>query len=231
MKHISLAVVIAIGAAATASATVTYSTTGMFDCTNGSIGGGNTLSGCNGSAGSSTINLVDATAGETITLAFTDIVDQTVNALSGTNASYGSIQATCTGAGCVMDAAQIDLASGFVTLNVLISEIAPDSKPNNSAGSANLSGEIANDSSTLTIGSYSGSPVSVVGTDTVIYTMDTSQALFAPINGPVPGLTELGMEITDENVITGATPEPVSLAMVGGGLMALGLIARRRRRT
>ena len=82
----------------------------------------------------------------------------------------------------------------------------------------------------MTIGAYSLSPVTVTGlTDTVIYTMDTSDTLFSPSNGPITGLTGLGMTITDTNVVTGEAPEPATLAYVGIALVGLGLASRRKR--
>lgn len=225
MKQLFLALS-ALFLAATASATVTYSTTGTFNCTNGTfsdgVSGTDSITGC----GTDSVTLNDPADNEAITLLFNNI-SSTVNASNLTLASYGSIEATCVGAGCVPDATIITLDTGILSLTVLISETAPDASPDNSAGSANVTGGIAYDSTTLVIGSYSGSPVTVTGsTDTVVYTMDASQSLFAPSSGVD---TDLGMNITDENVINSEAPEPGTMAMMGVGLLVSGLTSRKKR--
>src|SRR3974390_3378378 len=91
----------------TASANVTYNTSGGFLCTNGSIGGGDSVSGCNGPSTPSTMITLDDNGGvndEKIELIFNNIPlpGATVNAKSGTTAPYGSITTQCigTGTGC-----------------------------------------------------------------------------------------------------------------------------------
>lgn len=227
MKNILLAGAVGVFMAASASASVSYNTSGStFDCSNGTfadgVSGTDTISGC----GTDAVTLNDPAGNEAITLMFNNI-SSTVNASNGTLASYGTIQASCLGAGCVSGATSITLDPGILGITVIINETAPDSSPGNSAGEAPITGAIAYDSSSLTIGSYSGSPVTVTGlTDTVVYTMDTSDNVFAPSSGVN---TTLGMQITDENVVSSTVPEPGTLATLGIGLLGIGLISRRKR--
>ncbi len=235
MKHYILALSMALLFGATASATVTYSTNGVFNCTNGDfadgVSGTDSISGC-AAGGSNSITLNDGGGGsgnESITLTFINLTNQSLNASSGTFANYGSIQATCAGAGCGSSAQVITLTGGLLSIALSISESVPDSSPNHSAGTAGVTGGIANDSSTLTVGSYSGSPVTITGlTDTVIYTINTSDTLFAPTNGATPGRSGLGMTITDTAVVSSETPEPATLALFGAGLVGLGFARRRK---
>jgi hypothetical protein len=227
MKNFLLAGAVAVFMAASASATVTYGTSGTFDCTNGSfldgVSGTDTVSGC----GTDSVTLNDPAGNEAITLLFNNIAAATVNATNETLASYGNIQASCLGAGCVSGATLITLTPGILSLGVLISETAPDTSPGNSAGLAELTGGFAFDSSSLVIGAYSGSPVTVTGkTDTVVYTMDTSDSVFSPSSGVN---TPLGMRITDDNVVAAGVPEPGTLATMGLGLLMVGMISRRKR--
>jgi hypothetical protein len=226
MKNVLLAAAVAILMAASASATVTYSTSGTFNCTDGSfadgVSGTDSINGC----GTNSVTMNDPAGNEAITLLFNNIAS-TVNASSGTLASYGSITATCSGAGCVSGATPITIDSGVLFLSLLISETAPDSSPDNSAGEASLTGPFAFDSTNLVIGAYSGSPVTVKGTtDTVVYTMDPSDKVFAPSSGVN---TTLGMSITDDNVVAASLPEPGTLATMGFGLLGLGMVSRRKR--
>ena len=226
--------------AGAASATVTYTTVnlGSFSCSNGGFTDSSThsttsdsISGC--SSGSTSITLTDTAANggtEAITLSFAGIAN-TVNALSGTVAPYGSITATCVGAGCETNATDIGLPTGILTITVSIKETNPDGPTTTSAGNATISGPIGYDSSTMMVGSYSSSPVIISGTDVVTYTLDTSDELNSPSENAVggTGVTGLQMTITDQNAVQASAPEPASLAMMGVGLLAVGLFNRRRR--
>ncbi|MBZ5603184.1 MAG: PEP-CTERM sorting domain-containing protein [Acidobacteriia bacterium] len=234
MKQLVFALSLALFFTATAGATVTYSTSGLFNCTNGTFtdavnSNTDTISGCSG-GGSSAISLTDQAGDETITLSFNNLTNS-LNASNGTAAFYGTIVSTCAGLGCVSNATSITLGLGVLNVALLISETAPDVAANNDAGTANITGGIAFDSSTMQVGSYSGSPVTVTGlTDTVIYTINAADTLFSPNSG-VPGSlgeSTLGMTITDENVVNSQTPEPAALGMMGVGLVGLGFARRRK---
>jgi hypothetical protein len=81
-------------------------------------------------------------------------------------------------------------------------------------------------STSLQIGGYSLSPLQITGTDVVTYTIEPSNLLTPPGNGVPQGDDTLSMEITDQNAIA---PEPMSMALMGLGLGAIGLAWRRKR--
>src|SRR5579864_4008819 len=99
MKNLLLCLGFGLLAAGSASASVVYTTSGSFSCTD-ATNGGVQLTGC----GSTAITLDDAAAGEIITLTFDGLPTTSVNATSGTFSSYGDIVVTCAGTGCVANA-------------------------------------------------------------------------------------------------------------------------------
>ena len=233
MKTLVVAAAFGFLLASSASATVSYSTSGVFNCSDQNFvdsinSQSDTISGCL-VGGSNSVTLNDQAGDEAITLVFAGIAN-TLNASSGTVAPYGSITASCLGLGCVTDAKSIGVPLSLLSMTVGITETSPDGS-SASAGTAGITGPIAFDSSSLTIGPYSSSPVTIIGTDKVIYTMDLSDVLNSPNANSVggAGVTGLQMKITDSNVVSGTVPEPATTAMMGVGLLALGLISRRKR--
>jgi hypothetical protein len=209
-----------------ASASVTYSTAAVFNCTDGTLTGTQTIAGC----GTSAITIDDVASSEAITLTFDNLSNENVNATNLTGAQYGFMQATCVGAGCVDGGASISVPVDDLSITLTITESTPDVGGSaNDVGTASISGGISFNSTSLQIGAYSLSPLVISGTDVVTYTTEPSNLLTPPGNGLPPGGDTLSMEITDANAIQSSAPEPMSMALMGLGLGAIGLMWRRKR--
>jgi hypothetical protein len=209
-----------------ASASVTYSTAAVFNCTDGTLTGTQTIEGC----GTSAITLDDSASSEAITLTFDNLTNQNINATNLTGAQYGLMVASCVGAGCVDGGASITVPVSDLSITLTILESSPDTGgSSNDVGTANISGAMSFNSTSLQIGSYSLSPLQITGTDVVTYTIEPSNLLTPPGNGLPAGDDTLSMEVTDANAVAASAPEPMSMALMGLGLGAIGLMWRRKR--
>ncbi len=222
MKSLWIALCLGVLTAGIAAASVTYSATGSFSCTN-------TASyTCSGS----TLTL-DASANETITLTYSNLnsTNNTVNALSGTVASYGDFLATCAGTECTSSTpTAFVFPTNLIVFNLTISETAPDSSGGFVAvsGSGVLGGNLSENSSSASINWNTAiSILTVTGTDNVTYTPLAQQFLVPPSSGG--GDTALQMQITDANAVQNSAPEPATFGMLGIALLGLGAFARRRK--
>jgi hypothetical protein len=226
MKQVLLILTILAVCAGFASASVTYSTAATFNCSDGTLSGTQTISGC----GTSAVTLDDPTSVEAITLTFSNITNQNVNALNLTGAQYGLMTATCAGAGCVDGGTSITVPVSDLSIRLTITESTPDTGGTaNDVGTAAVSGAMSFNSTSLQISGYSLSPLIISNTDTVTYTIEASNLLTPPGNGVPLGDDTLSMQITDTNAVNASAPEPISMALMGIGLGALGLMWRRKR--
>ncbi len=207
-----------------ASASVTYSTAAGFNCTNGTLTGTQTISGC----GTTAITLDDVASSEAITLAFDNITNQNVNATNLTGAQYGLMVASCVGAGCVNGGASITVPVTDLSITLTITESNPDTGgSSNDVGTAGISGALSYNSTSLSIGTYSLSPLTISGTDVVTYTIESSNLVTAPGNGLPLGDDTLQMLVTDQNAVQGGVPEPATMGLVGGALLGVGLLRKK----
>jgi hypothetical protein len=202
--------VFALAAISTASATVSYTTTGTFNCTNSA-----TLSGC----GTSAVNIGPGGASD---LEFSFTGSNASGLVPPTGNSIGDFFFTCFigGTGC----GPLTVPTG-ITLTINISQTSPTS------GSGNLSID-----GTLVPG---GSPAGGTSTGGLTLnwtpsagTLSIGSIKYTVANFPytlVPPSSNGGDVTLQASIVDTTAPEPTTLALMGAGLVAIGFVARRRR--
>ena len=94
-------------------------------------------------------------------------------------------------------------------------------------GTAAISGAMSFNSTSLSIGGYSLSPLTISGTDVVTYTIEPSNLLTPPGNGLPQGSDTLSMLVTDQNAVQASAPEPATMGLVGVALLGVGLLRKK----
>lgn len=214
MKKFLLFVGLGALLAATASASVTYQSSGVFNCTDG----GN-LTGCN----SNTLEFGTAPGNPAlpdIILTFAGEASNTVTPTSG--GSFGDLILSCgDGTG---DCGTEAILSG-ITLTITIDQTSPVETP------APLSID-----GTITAGSVSENSS---GTVTIVWLSQSSVGFadgtayaIGPLNQPLVPPSSNGGDLTLQGTITTTSqliPEPATFGMLGAALVGLGFIARKRK--
>lgn len=218
MKKILLLTSLTAFIALTASAgPVSFNTTGVFSC--------NAVASCVASSNGGTNNVVTVN-GISVTY------NSTINTLTApTFTDFGTLTSACTNAGC--SASPSNLIG--VTLLLTITQTVP-SAGSGSFGTATLAGTItgagqssaqinfsaSNTTSQLCPQSCPGVYINP-GPGQVLYQITNgSKSIVPPTSGNLPGLTTLQGAVTD-------SPEPVSMSLVGIGLVALASARRWKR--
>jgi len=214
--NLSLAALALAAGVPASAATVDYTTTASFACSTCTIFNNN----------SGNVKVVYGSGANTATLVFTGSPNPTeVNSdAEFTTASYGTITATYTGTGAVIDG----------TFNLMLQQSVPNLAPNSGIlGTATLSGLVYDGRST----SYANFGVidpSISLGGPVVYELDTSDkfgsnpaqygyTIVSPSTGNPPGVTSFQGNIQ-------ATPEPTFLTLTGVGFLAMAGFALRRKR-
>ncbi len=224
MKQFLLALVAAVIFAATASATTSYSFSTSATYSSG-VGGGtvvNDTTNCP-DTGDLCIQFSDSTSGDFIELVYLERTNSG-NATEGDN--FGSVEAICDNSSFVSESTCTGATlSGDITIT--LDQSSPTSGSDTFIDS--LSGTIANGTgfgtisfsqTSFTIGSLGYSMQQPVGG----YTIDAPSDATAPAGPDVPSPTTFQGTVTDLS-----TPEPATFAIMGAGLLAIGMITRRKR--
>lgn len=193
--------------------TVFYNTSGAF--TGGTTG-----------TNSDFINFTD-NSDDTVTITFDyDTGDSATSTGSATNASFGTFVTTVSN-----PSATVDIPT--TTFILTIYQTGPGSSGSTNTSPITLdgtlsAGTISGTSSTvnITFSPATGNVDDTVTPGTATYTM-----LFTPIVPPSSGGGDstLSGTLTYVATQTGQAPEPATMAMLGAGLLAIGLVQRRRK--
>jgi len=206
VRFVRNVVLTAIFGATLHATTVQYNTTGSF------AGGFAT-------SVSDFVNFTDGTGGiATITFDF-DLSDSATSTGSPTSANFGTFVATVNNS----DTITIPLTAFTLTIN----QTSPGSNDGPLVISGFLSsGTISQGSSTVsvTFSPNSGNIDDTTVPGTASYALNTASIL-----PQTSGSSTLTGTVTYTAQGEGEAPEPATFALMGGGLMALGLVARRKR--
>lgn len=202
----AIAIALALPAHAT---TVTYSTTGIFNCVS-----------CTGSGSSS---VAYTGSGETLTISFAGINPaQTLNVFGHSNASAGTITVAVNGGNSVSIAQP-------TTFKLTINQTVPT--VNNGSLTGDLTGSISHNSSN---GELSFSSTSLtLGNETYALTSAVDD-LVPPVTNNGETSLQLKLTVTNGNGGGGSNPapEPSFIGLTAAGFIGMfALVARRRRRT
>lgn len=204
MKFLALAAFLAISAVSSFATTVTYSTTGTI-CPVG-----------NPACGANSQDL------GALIVKFNNIASSTVDALPTTFGSLGEVDFDCKLPGQETTACADASVSGFV-LTITISQTTPVNGSNAIVGSfaGSISGTASNAIVTWGTQSVLIGPIRYSAFDNSLVVPAPSIALAQPsVNN---GVTSIQAAITDTTI-----PEPSTYAMIGGALVALAAIRRRK---
>ena len=202
--------------AATASASVTYQTSGVFNCTNNSP----TFTGC----GTDALDLDTAGGNPDIILAFDGVLSNTVTPTTG--GPFGDIVVECADGttGGAADCGPETLPAG-VTLTITIDQTSPSFSPAALSVNATLtSGTITGTSTGGVAVVWSTASTVTFGSD--LYSIGPTND---PLNPPSSGGPNFGSLTLNGLITNESLPEPSTLSLMGAGLIALGFAARRKR--
>jgi hypothetical protein len=217
MKQILLILTAIAAFAGLAGASVTYQTTGVFNCTNG----GN-LTGC----GTNVLDFGTAPsngAAPDIVLTFAGEVSNTVTPVTG--GPFGDLILSC-GDG-LGDCGSEAIASG-ITLTIIINQTIPVETPAALSLNASLTAGTVTSSSSGTVAVVWGGQSSVGFADGTAYAIGPlNQPLIPPSSGGLtPGDLSLQGTITTTSNLA---PEPATFGLMGAALVGLGFLARKRK--
>jgi hypothetical protein len=217
MKHALLILTSMAAFAGLAGATVTYQTSGVFNCTNA----GN-LTGC----GTSVLDFGTAPSNGAvpdIILTFAGEVSNTVTPVTG--GGFGDLILSC-GDG-LGDCGSEALAAG-ITLTIIIDQTSPAETPAPLNIDASLTAGTLTASSTGTVAAVWLVQSSVGFADGTAYAIGPlNQPLIPPSSGGnTPGDLSLQGTITTTSNLA---PEPATFGLMGAALVGLGFLARKRK--
>jgi hypothetical protein len=194
-----------------AGASVTYQTSGVFNCTNG----GN-LTGCG-------TNVLDLGTNDVV-LTFVGQVSNTVNPTTG--APFGDLVVSCfNGTTGVSANCGPEVLSASVSLTITIDQTNPGTAPvalslDATIGNGTITG---NSTGTVSVSWASASTANLAG---YVYSIGPlTQPLVPPSSGG-PNFGDLSLQGT---IINTAAPEPATFGMLGAALVGLGFLARKRK--
>jgi hypothetical protein len=200
-----------------AAASVTYQSSGVFNCTNG----GN-LSGC----GTSVLDFGTApsnNAAPDIVLTFAGEVSNTVTPVTG--GGFGDLILSC---GDTLTDCGSEALSAGITLTITIDQTSPIETPAALSIDASFNPGTLTENSTGTVAVIWLAQSSVGFADGTAYAIGPlNQPLIPPSSGGLtPGDLSLQGTIT---TVSNLAPEPATFGLMGAALVGLGFLARKRK--
>lgn len=204
MKSLSIYIITAALSVSLHATTVFYNTTGAF------TGGTSTST-------SDSITFGNETDYATITFTY-DLSDSATSSGLATNANFGVFSLSVT------DPDDVEIIIPATDFTLTINQTTPGNNTSPLILTGLLSaGEVTASSSSVNV---SFSPDFGTVTDTTVPGIATYTLFTTPITAETTGNSTLTGTLV---YVDTATPEPTTLAMMGAGLLCLGLIARRKR--
>jgi PEP-CTERM motif len=243
MKHLFLAVALAGAMATTASASVLYdySTSAMYTASGADPGTADTSSTCtgntvNGISASYCVDWATTTSNTEYVLAYAAVTQSgtALTAPTGTNDTFGYFQLFCYDTSTTGNTPGSNCGDATMTgdFTITVSQTVPAvfSSTFTDAVLGNFTGDSAG---AMTI-DFTGTTFTYPGgTNTLVYTLEEptvpTPGYGINIVGPPTSDTSIQGNIESTPLGNSGTPEPATLAMIGGGLSLLGLISRRKR--
>jgi hypothetical protein len=215
--NVALLVGVAALTAVSARASVTYSTTGIFHCTNA----GN-LTGC----GTNVLDFGTAPNNAGVPDIILTLAGEATNTVTPiTGGPFGDLVLSC--GDTLADCGTEILAPG-ISFTITINQSSPAFAPAPLNLDATLSSGTLTGSSTGTVAVVYSGPSFVTFGDGTAYTIGPlNQPLIPPSSGGgTPGDLSLQGTITTASNVT---PEPATFGMLGAALIGLGLVVRKRK--
>jgi hypothetical protein len=212
MKKTTYFLATLVAFAGLASASVTYQTSGVFNCTNG----GN-LTGC----GTNVLDFGTSPVGSTadIILTFVGQPGNTVTPVTG--GSFGDLVLSCGGGNA--DCGNETIAAG-ITLTITIDETSPVETPAPLSLDATINGGTVGENSSGTVAVIWASQSSVGFADGTAYAIGPLNQPLVPPSSGTGDLSLQGTITTTSNLV----PEPATFGLMGAALVGLGFFARKR---